>query len=308
MPRRTLPGMHFQSVPAQLAARFGLAMATSLGAILVLERRRLAQLGGNILFLRWRTWLLAEPLYAGAVLLSPWSTLTLAAGLAGQGAREYAGLFGLPAVYRRGLVTAAAVSPVVALFAPRAWLILPAALAVLATLVPLAAQDTDAGVRHLAYASLGFALVGWPLGVLVLVRQHVASGVGVLVVIGAAVAAADVGAFVAGKALGRHPLARRLSPAKTWEGLIGALAGAEVGVHQFAFVLPATMGPGLRAALPLMVALGCTWGDLTESLLKRHAGVKDAGRWLPGFGGLLDRIDSLLVVLPITGLVLTVAS
>ena len=122
---------------------------------------------------------------------------------------------------------------------------------------------------------------------------------GLLIAIGAAVALGDVSAFAVGTLVGRHRLAARVSPAKTWEGLAGTLLGALVGFELMSFALPAWLPAWARWALPALIAAGSVWGDLTESLLKRARGVKDAGGLLPGFGGLMDRIDSLLVVLPI---------
>ena len=87
----------------------------------------------------------------------------------------------------------------------------------------------------------------------------------------------------------RRPLSP-LSPNKTVGGLVGAIAGAVL-----ILMLLGSLSPGLVIA----VALGGVLGDLLESLVKRTAGVKDAGSWLPGFGGLLDRVDSLLLVLPL---------
>ena len=106
----------------------------------------------------------------------------------------------------------------------------------------------------------------------------------------------DVGAYYVGRAIGKHKLAPRISPGKTWEGVAGgvvaALALATVAHFWFFPELP------LKWALPVMVTLGIL-GDLTESALKRGAGAKDAAKILPGHGGALDRLDSLLFNAPL---------
>jgi phosphatidate cytidylyltransferase len=112
--------------------------------------------------------------------------------------------------------------------------------------------------------------------------------------------AADIGAYVIGSKLGRRKIAPRISPAKTWEGTIAGVAAAAlvaVGVGAL-FGLP-------RASVAVAaVALGpvAFLGDLAESALKRHAGVKDSGTMLPGHGGILDRVDSLLAVGPLVAI------
>jgi phosphatidate cytidylyltransferase len=109
----------------------------------------------------------------------------------------------------------------------------------------------------------------------------------------------DTGAYYTGRALGRHKLAPKISPGKTWEGAVGGMAAsllmAALAHYWFFRELP------LKWALPLaalMNVLGVL-GDLTESALKRGAGAKDAAQILPGHGGLLDRLDSLLFNAPI---------
>ena len=123
---------------------------------------------------------------------------------------------------------------------------------------------------------------------------------------GLAVASSDVGAFVAGSSLGRHRMAPRISPSKTWEGGAGNFVGAYLAVALMGFALPGQTFWLLTLALPPAIALGGIWGDLVESAIKREFEVKDAGGWLPGFGGLLDRIDSLLLVAPLIFYFLTV--
>ena len=110
----------------------------------------------------------------------------------------------------------------------------------------------------------------------------------------------DIAAFFTGRRFGRHKLAPAISPGKSWEGVYGALAAVAVYGVLWSF-LPAAAVPASAAwliGLSLAFAVLGIIGDLFESQMKRDAGVKDSGRVLPGHGGVLDRIDALLPVLP----------
>lgn len=118
--------------------------------------------------------------------------------------------------------------------------------------------------------------------------------------------AADIASYAVGSAIGRRPIAPRLSPKKTWEGTIGgfgaaALAAAAVGV---ALSLPT---PAVTLAV---IGLGpvALAGDLLESWMKRRVGAKDSGMLLPGHGGVLDRIDSLIAVAPYVAIAMTLTN
>ena len=107
----------------------------------------------------------------------------------------------------------------------------------------------------------------------------------------------DTGAYCVGSLIGKHRLFERISPKKSWEGSIGggvfSIASSLVFAHYFPFLhLAAWMG------LAFTVVVFGTWGDLTESLMKRQLGIKDSGNILPGHGGMLDRFDSALMAIP----------
>ena len=138
-----------------------------------------------------------------------------------------------------------------------------------------------------------------------LVRLLVGTGTGVsgaerVVWLLLLVIAADIGAFFAGRAFGRNRLAPRVSPGKTWEGVIGGFLAVTVVAGVAA----------QRFALPLLPCVLFCWligvfsvvGDLTESMFKRAAGLKDSGGLLPGHGGVLDRIDSITAAAPLYAL------
>ena len=110
--------------------------------------------------------------------------------------------------------------------------------------------------------------------------------------------ASDIGAYAAGRLFGGPKLAPALSPAKTWSGAAGGLVAAMLVGEVVAG--RATLGTALFAGV---LAIVCQAGDLLESAIKRHVGVKDSGRLIPGHGGLLDRLDGLLAAAPVAALV-----
>lgn len=107
----------------------------------------------------------------------------------------------------------------------------------------------------------------------------------------------DTAAYFVGRAIGKHPLAPKLSPKKTWEGAIASMAGA--------LLLGWWLSTRINVPTPLVLGLAATgnvagqMGDLLESAFKRSAGVKDSGSILPGHGGMLDRIDALILAIPV---------
>lgn len=107
------------------------------------------------------------------------------------------------------------------------------------------------------------------------------------------VVSVDVGAYAAGVTLGKHKMTPRISPNKTWEGFAGAAVAATVaGIAASVFALNEPWWVGV--VLGIVVLFTATGGDLTESLIKRNLGVKDMSGWIPGHGGFLDRLDSIL--------------
>lgn len=143
-----------------------------------------------------------------------------------------------------------------------------------------------------ALAGLFVLVPAW----LALVQLH-ALGPQLLLFLLLLVVAADIGAYFAGRRFGRNKLAPRVSPGKTWEGVLGGFAAAACMAAIGVWWLDVSALPFL--ALSVMVVLASIVGDLTESLFKRHAGLKDSGNLLPGHGGLLDRVDSITAAAPV---------
>ena len=180
-------------------------------------------------------------------------------------------------------------------------------------------EDLSSGYPAAAASVFAFTYIALPMGMLVQLRQQWAGAFYLLYLL-LVVWAGDIFAYFVGKSVGRHLMAPRISPKKTWEGAAASLvASVAVGWALFHYALPlssALLRVGLierrdgifgleqPAMAPIIVLtiilnIAAQLGDLVESLIKRGAGVKDSGGILPGHGGMLDRIDALLFAAPV---------
>jgi len=191
--------------------------------------------------------------------------------------------------------------------APMAWTLLALAVGLLLVLVGEMCRYKQPGgvTANVAAASFALVYVGGMLGFAVQLRM--CWGVAALASLIVVVKLGDIGAYTLGRLFGRHKLAPVLSPGKTIEGALGAMAFACLGAWaMFTWLVP-QMKPGWDNAMPccgwilfgVSVGIVGILGDLSESLLKRDVGCKDSSRWLPGFGGVLDILDSILLAAPV---------
>lgn len=156
---------------------------------------------------------------------------------------------------------------------------------------------TRARIGDVGVSFFGAAYTGLLLSSLIVVRQAVPGFWGGVLVVGifCSVWANDSFAYLVGSKLGKHKLAPRISPKKSWEGFVGGLLGSVVIWYALSFI------PGVEMSIAQAVAFGMTCGlagvlgDLAESRIKRNSGVKDSGTIMPGHGGILDRCDSLFL-------------
>jgi len=160
--------------------------------------------------------------------------------------------------------------------------------------------------RKQSFAAVGrsmlcYLYIGLPLsllGMLAALSDYFGCRTTVILMIFAMIWLNDTGAYLVGSRIGRRRLFERLSPKKSWEGFFGGLIFCVLAGAAAALWTHTPVGTWQWLALGIIVCAFATWGDLFESLLKRTLGVKDSGNIIPGHGGILDRIDSLLFVAP----------
>lgn len=155
-------------------------------------------------------------------------------------------------------------------------------------------------LNNLAYSLMGQVYVALPFGLMSLLYFDYATPQ-LLLAMFVMIWLNDTGAYLVGCTIGKHKMFPRISPKKSWEGFVGgvifAIGGAVVAKMCFAEVYQ-QLSLSQMIGLAIVVTICATLGDLIESLIKRTLGVKDSGKMLPGHGGMLDRIDSLLLVVP----------
>jgi phosphatidate cytidylyltransferase len=211
---------------------------------------------------------------------------------------------GMPNPYLLTLVTFAGVWGLTRLQGGETPQGLEAAFVTLLLLVLLVFRFGKVTPEGVAFSLLGFAYLGL-IGFLLMTPVPAALSTFYLLFLLACSKGSDMAAFVVGKSIGKHPMAPVVSPNKTWEGGIGGgLAGTAAGfaviwLTPLKTVYSAVPVPALLG-LALLVTIAAQVGDLVKSAFKRWAGVKDSGRLLPEFGGMIDMVDSFLVAGPVS--------
>ena len=169
----------------------------------------------------------------------------------------------------------------------------------IAVIMAIAIKRRAEWVGDWLFTLIGVSYVALPLAAAVLLRER-SGGLEWLLLVFLATFATDTGAYAVGKAVGRHRMAPRISPGKTWEGAAGGLltgVAATIGLVALLDDVPTVWWAA--SALGLAIGSVSQVGDLAESKLKRMASVKNSGKLIPGHGGLLDRLDSLVLVFPL---------
>lgn len=172
----------------------------------------------------------------------------------------------------------------------------------LMTVIPLLwllfKQNKDNAFINWSWTLAGIFYTGWLLSFYIQIRW-MENGMGWIFLVLSCTALCDVGAYAVGSNLGKHPMASSVSPGKTWEGAAGGLATSVIiaVILAVAFQLPLYYWQMVAAGL--IIGVFAQLGDFVESLLKRNMHAKDTGNLLPGHGGVLDRIDSHLLVAPV---------
>nr|WP_233515494.1 phosphatidate cytidylyltransferase [Marinitenerispora sediminis] len=193
---------------------------------------------------------------------------------------------------------------VCAYFGGPLWLVGSLAVTVVTALSWRLRGGAEGYVRDVTGAVFALAYLPFLLGTWLLLLAAPGDGQERLIAFIVVTISSDIGGYFAGILAGRHKMAPRISPNKTWEGFAGSvLACMLAGALTVRFMLDGPIWVGL--VLGVAVVAAATVGDLIESLIKRDLGIKDMGSFMPGHGGILDRVDSLLVAGPVAWVVLS---
>ena len=279
--------------------RVMLLIVVGLLAVLVAQWRSLRVWRRSTLFLRTRTWFVIGPLFVLAVFTGGFFAFLLATFVVLQGLSEFVRFAGIERPYAYLLIFWGLVGLLVAALARDFFGFLPFGFFILLTLVPILSGRVQDGHRQVADTLVGYVFVGLPMAYIVFVNSAEPWGLNFLVIVTVSVAVADIAAYAVGTAVRGPKLAPRVDPSKTWGGVIGSLVGAAVGVALLWVAVPDEWSIAAVVVVVLVVAVGSVWGDLTEGFIRTAFRTEARSTLLLGYGGVLGRVDSLLMAFPL---------
>jgi phosphatidate cytidylyltransferase len=276
-----------------------LAVLVTPGVVLVTLQFGLHRAQGSV-WSTYRSWIVMATLATAAIVAGRVPFIVAVAIVALLALREFARVSRL--LDDPWMTGAVAVGIVAVAATSIAWprgesAVTPVVMIGLILLVPILRDRPQQAVQRMSLGLIGFLYLGWMFGQLGFLANS-PNAYGYICYVLIATEVSDVAAFTFGKAFGRHPLRREISPRKTWEGALGALAVSLALAWLLRFSFP-FFGPRQVLLSGLVVGVGGQLGDLSISLIKRDLGTKDMGSAIPGHGGVLDRIDSLIFTAPL---------
>jgi phosphatidate cytidylyltransferase len=258
----------------------------------------------------YKSWLIMAPLVFGFVFAGRVPVIIFFCFIAALGFKEFARATGL---YRDWWMTGAVYLGIIGIgvtslvHQPRGeepgdgwyglFIVLPVYAVALIVIIPIVRNQVQGQLQKMALAIVGFVYMGWMFGHLAFLA-NATNAYGYLLYVIFATELNDVAAFTFGKLFGKHPFRSNISPKKTWEGALGALAVSMALPWALRFSFP-QFGAMQLVLTGLIVGIGGQLGDLSISVIKRDIGIKDMGAGIPGHGGILDRVDSLIYVAPL---------
>jgi phosphatidate cytidylyltransferase len=280
--------------------RVMLLIVVGFAAVVLSQRRSLEVWRRSTLFLRARTWFVIGPLFVVAVFIGGFVAFLLATFVVVQGCSEFVRIAGIDRRYAYLLILWGEAGLLVAALARDFFLFLPFGFFILLTLAPiLSGQVTDAH-RQVADTLVGYVFVALPMAYIVLVKSADPLGLRFLLIVTVSVALSDIAAYATGSALRGRKLVPRVDPTKTWGGVLGNLVGAAVGILWMWVAVPSEWSVAAVVVLAVVIAFGSVWADLTGSFIQRAFRTEVRSTVILGYGGVLSRVDSLLMAFPLS--------
>ncbi len=290
---------------------FGIVLGVLVGAGLILAIIKWGlKRPVDSIWTTYKSWLIMAPLIFGSIFAGRVPAIVFFCLLGAAGFKEFARATGL---YRDWWMTGAVYVGIAGIGvtslvrqpqgeeAGDGWYglfsILPVYVVALIILVPIVRNEVAGQLQKLSLAIVGFVYLGWMFGHLAFMA-NATNAYGYLLYLLFATELNDVAAFTFGKLFGRHPLRSNISPKKTWEGSLGGFVVSMILPWLLRFSFP-YFGTTQLILTGLIVGIGGQFGDLAISVIKRDIGIKDMGASIPGHGGILDRIDSLVYTAPL---------